>query len=180
MKTTTAALCAVLLTLTACGGGDDDEAKKNIKANILEEGDGGVAAGTKPTEKEAECMADGMVDEVGVEKLQEYKLLDEDLKIIEDSDPTDMVKGDAESLAGVVVDCVDMTKLIQDQVDSGSGTKLTDDQRSCISDAIDEDTIKAGLAASFQGEDEDNPMAAMQGEMLKCVAPSGDGEMQMQ
>jgi hypothetical protein len=173
MKKTTSALCAVLLTLTACGSGDDETAKKNIKASILEE-EGAVPAGTRPTEKQADCMANGMVDDVGVEKLQEYKVLDEDLKIIKDSEPTDLEKGDAEALAAVIVGCVDMTKLIQDQVESAQ-TQLTGEQSECIRDAIDEDTIEAGLAASFQGKEEaNNPMAKMQGEMMKCAMPSGD------
>jgi hypothetical protein len=67
-----------------------------------------------------------------------------------------------------------MTKLIQDQVESAQ-TQLTGEQSECIRDAIDEDTIEAGLAASFQGKEEaNNPMAKMQGEMMKCAMPSGD------
>ena len=52
-----------------------------------------LTGGTKPTEEQADCIADGMVDDVGVETLQEYELLDEDLKINEDADPTDMEEG---------------------------------------------------------------------------------------
>lgn len=181
MKKTTAAICAALLTLTACGSGDDEKAKENIKANVLEDDGGGVAAGTKPTEEQAECMADGMVDEVGVEKLQEYEILNDDLEIVEDADPTDLEEGDAKALAAVIIDCVDMAKMIQDQVDASAQTELTGEQAECIRDAIDEDTIEAGLAASFQGKDEDNPMAEMQAEMMKCAMPTGEGdEMQME
>ena len=178
MKRTTAMLCAALLTLTACGesgggGGDEDEkAKKNIKDTILKDGDS-VTGGAKPSEEQAGCMADGMVDEVGVEKLQEYKILDKDLKIIEEADTADMEKGDAEALASVIVDCVDMPKLIENQVSQSTQTKLTAKQKSCIGDAIDEETIEAGLAASFQGKKEDNPMQKMQGDMMKCFIPAG-------
>jgi hypothetical protein len=168
MKKITAVLCAALLTLSACGNGDDDKAKENIKANILKD-DSGTVAGAKPTEKQAGCMADGMVDEVGVEKLQKYKLLDKDLKIIEDADPQDMDEDDADALAGVIVDCVDMGALIQKQIDDSSEADITDEQKSCISDAIDEDTIQDGLSASFQGKTEDNPMMEMQSKMMQCV-----------
>jgi hypothetical protein len=63
-----------------------------------------------------------------------------------------------------------MTKMIEEQIAS-SDTELTDEQRSCITDAIDEDAIEAGLAASFQGEEE-NPMEEMTGALMACVMPS--------
>ncbi len=170
MRKTAVVACTAVLVLTGCGTGDADQAKANIKANILDKGS--VIAGVEPTEEQAGCLADGMVDEVGVEKLQDYQLLDDDLKVRKDGVPDDMSKDDADALAGVVVQCVDVAKLIEDQLDKQAAS-LSDEQRTCLSDAIDEDAIKAGLAASFQGEDEDNPMNAMRGEMLKCVMPGG-------
>src|SRR4051812_37576596 len=172
MKKTTTVLCAAVLVLSACGDSADDAAKSNIKANLLKS-EGSSVAGAKPTEEQAGCMADGMVDKLGVEKLQKYKLLDKDLGIIEGAGPQDMSKDDADALAAVIVSCVDMAQLIQKQIDDQAGTKLTDAQKSCIGDTIDEDTIKAGLAASFQGDTGDNPMSAMQDELIKCVMPSG-------
>ena len=166
MKKLAAAACAAMFLLTACGGGDDDKAKENIKASLLEE-ESSVVGDTKLTEEQADCFSDGIVDEIGVDKLKEYKLLNDDLEIIEEADPTDMSKDDAESMAGVMTECVDMVKLIEEQMAS-SGTELTDEQQECISDAIDEDAIEKGLAASFQGETE-NPMEEMTGAMMACV-----------
>ncbi len=182
MKKMAAVLCAAVLTLSACGNGDDDTAKKNIKTAVLED-DTSLTGGTKPTEDQANCIADGMVDDVGVDTLQKYKLLDEDLKINQDANPTDMSQDDADALAGVFVDCIDVEKMFAEQFASGD-QKLPQEQQDCIKDAIDEDAMKAGLSASFQGK-EDEAFTEMQGAMMKCITGdlglgSSDGEMQMQ
>ncbi len=172
MRKTAAALCATLLiSLSACGSSEDDEAKESIKASVLEE-NASVAGGTKLTDDQAECFANGMVDDVGVEDMQKYKLLDKDLKIIRDADPTDMSQEDADATANVIVSCVDMKKLITDQINTNAQTDLTDEQTACVDDAIDEEAIKDGLSASFQGESA-NPMADMQGALMQCVAGGG-------
>jgi hypothetical protein len=167
MKKTAAVLCAAVLTLSACGSGEDDEAKENIKAAVLEEEGTGITGGTEPTEEQAECISDGMVDEVGVEKLQEYDLLNEDLEINDDANPTDMEEGDADALAGVFVDCIDVEEMFAAQFGSGED-ELPAEAQECIKDAIDEDAMKDGLSASFQGE-EDEGFATMQEEMMACV-----------
>ena len=168
MKKTVSAACVVLLiSLSACGNSEDDKAKENIKASVLETNTG-VAGGAKLTEKQAECFADGMVDDVGVDKMKKYKLLDDDLKIVKDANPTDMSEDDADATAAVITGCVDMKSLITDQINASAKTDLTDEQAKCVDEAIDEDTIEKGLSASFQGKS-DNPMADMQGALFACV-----------
>ena len=169
MKKTAAVLCAAMLTLSACGNGDDDKAKENIKTAILEEEGSTITGGTKPTEEQADCISNGMVDDVGVDKLQEYDLLDEDLKINEEANPTDMEEGDADALAGVFVDCIDVEEMFTSQFGSGE-EKLPAEAQECIKDAIDEDAMKDGLSASFQGK-QDEGFSEMQGKMMECVTP---------
>ncbi|HET6561819.1 MAG TPA: hypothetical protein VFG72_08085 [Marmoricola sp.] len=176
MKKTLAVLCAAMFALTACGGGDDDKAKENIKASLLEEDTD--LAGTKVTDEQAGCVSDGMVDEVGVDKLQEYKLLDDDLKIRKDAEGVEMAKDDAEALAKVFVDCVDMEKVFEEQFTSGAAAEqLTDEQQKCLTDAVDADVIEDALAATFQGEEAD-PTAGIQSDLMACMtggSTGGDG-----
>ena len=164
-----AVLCAALLTLTACGSSDDDTAKENIKAGIKKEGSS-VAAGTKVTDDQAQCVADGLVDDVGVEKLQKYKLLDDNLEYNSEANPTDMSSDDAQAFAKTVVGCVDFKKIFEEQL-ATSGTELSDDQKQCISDSIDEDTLANVLAEGFQGKDSAMP-SDMQNKLMKCMTPS--------
>lgn len=167
MKKTAAVLTAAMLVLSACGNGDDDQARENIKAAVLDEEGSQLTAGTRATEEQADCIADGMVDDVGVETLQEYELLTEELEINDEAAPTDMAAEDADALAGVFVDCIDIEQMFAGQFDTG---ELTDEQQSCITDAIDEDAMKDGLAATFQGET-DEGFDAMRDEMTACVVP---------
>ena len=173
MKKMAAVLCAAVLTLTACGNGDDDKAKENIKAAVLEEEGTQLTGGTKPTEEQADCISDGMVDEVGVDKLQEYDLLNEDLEINDEANPTDMEEGDADALAGVFVDCIDVEEMFAAQFGEGE-QELPAEAQDCIKEAIDEDAMKDGLSASFQGE-EDEGFTAMQEEMMACVMGGAGG-----
>lgn len=167
MKKMAAVLCAAVLTLSACGNGDDDKAKENIKTAVMEDEGTDLTGGTKPTEEQADCIADGMVDDVGVEKLQEYELLTEDLKINEDANPTDMEEGDADALAGVFVDCIDVEEMFAAQFGSAE-EELPAEAQECVKEAIDEDAMKDGLSASFQGK-EDEGFTKMQEEMMACV-----------
>lgn len=174
MKKTAAVLCAAVLTLSACGNGDDDQAKENIKAAVLEEEGTQLPGGTKPTEQQAGCIANGMVDDVGVDKLQEYDLLTEELEINQDANPTDMAAEDADALAGVFVDCIDVEEMFASQMGSGE-QELTEEQQQCVTEAIDEEAMKDGLSASFQGE-EDEGFTAMQQEMMACVLGDMGGQ----
>jgi hypothetical protein len=165
MTKTIAALCAVLLTLTACGGGDD-EAKENIKDSLLE--NGGDFAGTELTEEEATCLSDGMVDEIGTDQLQELGLLDEDNNVVEDAQPDDLGKEDADALAGTIVDCVDVQELMAEQM-GPMMEQMDKQQQECITEAFDDETIIALISSSFQGEEPDT--AGLQETVMECVGP---------
>ncbi len=182
MKKTVAALCAAMFALSACSGGEDDQppqaepqqteqgdrAKENIKASLLEQGD--ELAGTAVTDEQAGCVADGMVDEVGVEKLQEYKLLDEKLAIREDVGAVKMGQGDAEALAAVFVDCVDIEKVFEERFSSGAAAEqLSEEQQQCLKDAVDSEIIEKALADTFQGKAAD-PTGDLQADIMSCIA----------
>ncbi len=178
MKKSVAVLCAAMFALTACGGGDDAEAKENLKAGLLE--GGADLAGTEVTDEQAGCVSDGMVDEVGVEKLQEYELLTDELEISKDAQPTTMEQGDAESLAGVIVDCVDMEKMFEEQFASGAmAEQLTGEQQDCLRDAVDSDVIKSALADSFQGKQAE-PAAGARADIEACLGGGTSGGEDME
>lgn len=166
MLKTGAVLCTLLLALTACGGGDESQAKESIKASLLDNPD---LAGTELTDEEADCVSDGMVDDLGVEKLQEYKLLDDNAEVIEDASPDDFAAEDADALAGTIVGCVDVEELLNEQM-GATMEQMTDEQASCITDAFDEDTIKDIISAGFQGEDATSALPGdLQEKVMGCV-----------
>ena len=164
MKKTLAGLSVMLLTLTACGdgGADEQEAKDNLKASFTEDDSLGAA-----TEEQAECVANGMVDELGVETLQEYNILDEDLAYNEDPGEVEMSEDDADKASTVVVDCIDLASLFTSEMES-SDQGLTDEQKECVEGAIDEGAMKEMLSAEFQGKESD-AMDDMTGEIMTCL-----------
>lgn len=170
MRKTVAAVFAallVLVALSACGQNDEETARANIKEGVLEDDD--VSGGTPLTEEQAECFADGLVDEVGVDTLQDYGLLDDDLALVDDANPTNMSAEDARATAGVLTGCVDMVKLLREQIDDQSEVDLTDEQADCIAEAIDQDAIRDALAATFQGKDDDeSALTDSMGPLMEC------------
>jgi len=164
-----AVACAALLALTACGGGGDDEAKDNIAAS-LQKADSGLTGETKLSDEQADCVAGGMVDDIGTDKLQDYGILKDDNTVDTEAQPDDLEAGDADALAETIVGCVDVGELLKEQM-GDQFAQLTDDQQKCISDAFDDETFEKVLSATFQGETPDVG-ADLQGDMMKCLTPT--------
>ena len=164
------AVCAAVLVatsglLTGCGGNEDEAtAAKNIKAEFLKED----VAGADLSEKQAGCIADEMVSEVGVEQLQDYGVLDKDLKVEDKIDDVKLKKDDAEAVAKSFTGCVDAKELVEKQF-SQEETGMNDEQSKCIQDVLTEDKIEEMLALSFQGK-EDEIQSTLQDDLVKCIS----------
>ncbi len=189
MKKYAVVLAASVLALTACSsgdsadtsasGGDADaqtQAKADIKASILDQG--GDFGGTTLDDEQAGCVADGLVDGVGVDKLREYDIVDSDNHLVADANPTDLDAADADALASTFVDCVDVSSLFTAGM-GAAAEQLDDEQRQCISDAMDGDAIQAALSDSFQGKEPDT--SAMQKGLMTCLSGmlGGEGNLKM-
>lgn len=166
VKKSLVALSALLL-LASCGEDDAEVAAKSLRSEIV--ANSSVATSSSITEEEAGCVADGMVEGIGVEQLQDYDILTEDLKVNQGIENVEMDEGDADALADVFIDCIDTEALFENQLASGStSAALTADQQDCVSDAVTEDVIKEILAASFQGKRND-AYAGLQEQMMDCA-----------
>ncbi len=165
-KMTVTVLATLSLLLTGCGSDDGKQAKENIKASILDEQE---IAGTEVTEDDATCLSDGIVDEIGTEKLQEYKLLNEDLEVEEEVGDVTMDKTDADAMAGVFVDCVDAEKMLEDQFSSMTSS-LSKEQQECMKDVLDEEKVKEIMSATFQG-DTAGMQSSLQEDFMTCIQP---------
>ena len=164
-KMTVIVLATLSLMLTGCGN-DEDKAKENVKASILEEDQ---IAGTEVTEEDATCLSDGIVDEIGTEKLQEYGLLNDELEVKDEVGEVKMDSGDADSMADVFVDCVEAEKMLEEQFSSMTGS-LTPEQQDCMKEILDEEKVKEIMSATFQG-DTAGMQSALQEDFMQCVQP---------
>ena len=78
-----------------------------------------------------------------------------------------MDEGDADSMADVFVDCMDAEKLIEEQF-SSMASQMTDEQKECINDVLDEEKVKEIMSLAFQG-DTAAMGSLMQEDMMECI-----------
>ena len=164
-----AVVCAALLTLTACGGGGDAEAKDNIAAS-LKKADTGLAGNSKLSDEQADCVAGGMVDDIGVDKLKDYGILKDDNTVDTDAQPDDLSADDADAMASTIVGCVDMGELLADQM-GDQFDQLSEDQQKCVTDVFDDDTFEGILSDTFQGKTPEMGQD-LQSKMMECMTPT--------
>ncbi len=168
----THAVSAVVLVATSgllvgCGGSDDGAtAAKNIKASILKES----VAGTDLTEKQAGCLSDSIVDKIGVDQLQEYGLLDDELKVDEQLTDVKLKSEDADSMASAFTRCVNAEELIEKQF-SQVASNMSEEQQQCIKDVLTKDRVEEILSLTFQGKEADI-QSSLSTDLVTCLRPS--------
>lgn len=155
---------ALTLVLSGCGGGDEAQAAEAISASMMEDSDDEFTV----DQEQADCVGEGMVDEIGVDKLQEYGILTDDLTSegAEGLGDTPMEEGDADSAADVIVSCVDAEEMMAEQM--AADATMTDEQKECVSEALDEDALKQMFSLIFQGK-EDQATQDLMGPLMECV-----------
>jgi uncharacterized protein with LGFP repeats len=165
------AIAALTLALSACGGGseDDETAAKAISDSIMNEQDGGGATDVFAMKRsEADCIGDGFVDEIGVEQLQEYGFITEDLK----AEPMTSVKmetADAEAATGVLFDCADVTELMSEAM--AAGQQVDKKTRECLEEVLTEDKLRTMFTLMFSGK-QDQANQEVVRPLMECAAPA--------
>ena len=94
------------------------KASKSISASIMK----GQKAATGSTQlfsmsqKDADCIGNGLVDKIGVEQLQTYKLLDKNLKTNDSVTNAKMSAKDAGSASDVLFGCTDVQGMMKQAI----------------------------------------------------------------
>lgn len=166
MKRTQALILAgaLALTLSACGGGGDDDAQaaEAISQSMQDASDDDFTV----DETQGDCVGEGLVDRIGVDKLKGYGLLSDDLTVDEDVTDVTMEKADADSAADVFVSCLDAEKMMSEEL--ASGEDLTEEQQACIAEVLDNDALKGMFSLIFQGK-EDEATGELMGPLMSCM-----------
>lgn len=167
MKKTIAGLSVLLLSLTACGGGglssDEKSAIEALSTSIRDDSD---QTGAFTSDKaEADCIAEGMVTEIGIDNLVEYEILTEDFKANDTLEQTEMSEADAGAAADVVLDCMDVRAMMMDQM---GVSELPAEVLTCLEGALSDDIIKSMMVASFTGT-EDETANEVSAAIMSCV-----------
>lgn len=164
MKIRTIGATAVLaLALAACGSGDDDAASKAIADSIMDSNNSTFEV----TQDQADCVGDGMVEDIGTDKLVEYGIITEDNEASDGLDAVKMSEDDAQSAADVMQDCADIKEIF-----SGAMGELPEEAKTCIDEKLTDDVLNEFLVAVFM-DDQDAGNEGLMGALTECMAAGG-------
>jgi len=168
MKKTLAVLVTAVLALglTSCGGNDDEAASKALSDSIMKSQESSNASQFFAMErKDADCIGDGMVDEIGTDQLQEYGMITKDNKANKDVTAVKMSTGDAESATDVLFDCTDVPGMMQKAV--GDSGQIPAEMQDCVNEALNEKNLRSMFTKVFSGKQEEAQQELIQ-PMMKC------------
>lgn len=143
-------------------------AAKTISAFFLDaqRGGGGTGALLKTGRGDSDCIGDGMVDEIGVDRLKASGMLTEGLEIKDNLSVLKMTEDEAEDTTDVLAECTDIAAMMKDVIDNDDGEPLPKKVRACIDKELTEANLRPVFVAVFQGKDAaaqnafGNPLAA--------------------
>jgi hypothetical protein len=174
MKKILAALAAAVLalTLSSCGGNDDAKASKAISDQMMasQKSSSGASQLLSLKQKEADCIGDGMVDKIGTDQLQEYKILTKDSKTNEDITGVKMSKDDAKATTDVFFDCTDIPAMMQKAMESAG--QIPDEMKDCVNKQMSEENLRPFFEMVFSGQQEQAQQGLIK-KMTACASGSG-------
>jgi hypothetical protein len=160
MKIRTIGATAVLaLALTACGGSDDEAASAAISKSIMDSSDETF----KVNQEQADCVGDGMVEDIGTDQLVEYGLITEDNEANEGIDSVKMSEEDAQSAANVMQDCADIREIF-----TGAMGEVPDEIATCIDENLTNEVLNEFLVAVFM-DDQEGGTQNLMGALQECM-----------
>lgn len=143
------ALLAFALIASACGG--DDSAAAD--AELIDAIEAAMLADAPPPgfEYDANCMASGMVDNLGGAATIEadYGLTAELVRNGQDIEDFDLDSEAALEMTDAMWDCSDFAGLI---AASFASEGMTEEQSECLTAKVPDDAVKKMIAASFMGD----------------------------
>lgn len=164
MKIRTIGAVGVLaLALAACGGTDDEAASKAIADSIMDSNDETFEV----TQKQADCVGEGMVDEIGADQLVEYGIITEDNKAGDGIESVKMSEDDAQAAADTMQDCADIKEIF-----TGAMGELPEEAQTCIDEKLTDDVLNEFLVSVFMDDQEAGQQNLMTA-LTECMAAGG-------
>lgn len=150
------------LSLTACGGDDDAQAAEAISSSMMEQSDEEFPV----DQGQADCVGEGLVDGIGVDQLQEYGLLTDDLEVDNSVGEVTMEESDADSAADVIVNCINAQEMLVEQL--GADDSLGEQEQACINEVLDDEALTRLFSMMFQDR-EDEATTELLTPLMDCM-----------
>lgn len=148
-----------LSALTSCAddGAQRERAVAALKAQMV--GNAAMTTGRQLDDEQTTCVAEGAVDTLGVDTLQSYELLTDDLRPGESIQAVELEPADADALAQSFADCMDVERLMERQIISGLDLPPRRERAAsrCVRQEVESQDVVETLSLEFQGA-ADNPV----------------------
>lgn len=160
---------AVAAGAPACSDDSDQErASAALRAEMV--ANAGMTSRRPVDPEQTACVADGMVEELGVAKLQRYELLTDDLRAGESLEGVELEPQDADVLARVFTGCMDVEAMMEREIVSGLDLPRSQQRRAsrCVRETVTTDHVTRMMALEFQGAG--NPVfRQLRSELRSCL-----------
>jgi hypothetical protein len=183
LTTTLFVLLTFALVAASCGdddGGSDLNSGEQkladaIAAQMLEDDD---STGDMPmTEADADCVAQGVVSEVGVDRLVEVGLSEDAIRSGTSPEDVDLPDEVIDDFVGVFMDCVDLAEIMVAGMTEDS--EISDDSAECLAEGMLDDyeefltlAARSGITGEeFEPDDDPDLMAGIIILMSECLTP---------
>jgi hypothetical protein len=185
-------VAVVGFSAVACGDGDkDDKADDKKEEDGGDTGNGGGGGGSEDyvaaimetsedstiTEEQNRCFAEAVVDGIGADGFEAAGVTPDDIRESPDQSPTDLgITFDdemKERFWGAVNGCVDVREMFVESM--AQGQEITDEQRTCLSDGLDEEFVKAMMLAAFTGDASAYQDPEIAGKLTEVMTTCGTG-----
>ena len=171
-----AGFAALVLLIAACGGGDDslDDTEQAmadaIAVQMTEDGD------SIATDEEAQCYGEGVVSEMGLDRLLELGLDQEAVESGTGPDDVELSDDDVDALLDPMMECIDFGAIFVEGLTSGADGEVSEESAECMADGISDDTIRSAAEAGLTGEEFDTAtdqelLRDMIDLMSECLSP---------
>ncbi|MEY4372513.1 MAG: hypothetical protein RL219_1282 [Actinomycetota bacterium] len=179
VRSITVVVAGVALVASACGGGGGGSASVSAKerpyvdaiAQAISEDDtfpGGSA--------NADCLAAGIVDIIGVDKLVEANVTPEDLGGSDSLNLSVVGEKRVDELVDFLLDgpCVDLSAVMAESITAEAGGQISDKQAKCVSDKVlKQDGFRAVLKQSLLGTADDSQTMDALGDVFGFLSECG-------
>jgi hypothetical protein len=170
-----AVLAALAVFATACGGSGDDEesaaAAKSISDSLVSaEGQGEAGQFFDLSREDADCIGDGMVEEIGLDQLREYGLVTDDNETKGSVTDVTMSAADAKATTNVLFECTEVESMVKKAM-AESG-QIPEQFQDCVDEVLDEKALRNMFTKIFNGKQDEAQQALVQ-PMLACASGQG-------
>jgi hypothetical protein len=173
MATRTCALAvalAVVLALAGCTDqkSDEERAVAALRADMV--ADAGMTTRRPVDDRQTGCVAKGMVDTLGLETLQHYGLLTDELRAGEPIEGVELKHEDADALAEVFAGCMDLESLMEREIVSGLDLSGRRKQRAagCVRDTVTAEQVRRSMALELRGA-RNSVVEQLRGDLESCL-----------